>query len=119
MTKPNFFFFETCFCNGFGLVRSIPAPQIIIFVCFLVDLSSFFAISNAIYSLPDLLCPSTFSNMPRKHIRTSDKQMDQADLEKAFKHRVATGCSLQAACNMFGVKKMTLSVSLNRLALSY
>ena len=49
--------------------------------------------------------------MARKYVR-SDKQLDRTGLEAAFKHRVATGCSLKAAAEEFGVKKITLYVSL-------
>ncbi|XP_064120389.1 uncharacterized protein LOC135225046 [Macrobrachium nipponense] len=52
--------------------------------------------------------------MPRKYVRKSDKQLDRTNLEAAFKHRVATNCSIQAAAEEFGVKKTTLADAFNR-----
>ena len=51
--------------------------------------------------------------MPRTYTRTSEKQMDRTNLEKAFYHRVNTGCSIQKAAVEFGVKKTTLMVVLS------
>ena len=48
--------------------------------------------------------------MPRNYVRRSEKQLERTNLEAAFKHRVATGCSLKAAAEEFGVKKMMVSV---------
>lgn len=50
--------------------------------------------------------------MPRKYVRKSEKQLNRTNLEGAFKHRVATNCSMKAAAVEFGVKKTTLVVSL-------
>ena len=48
--------------------------------------------------------------MPRKYTRVSEKQFDRTNLEKAFNHRVESGCSLKVAADLFGVKKTTLVV---------
>ena len=37
---------------------------------------------------------------------------DRTALKQAFDHRVETRCSIHAACDMFGVKRTTLVVSL-------
>ena len=58
---------------------------------------------------PSLPFPSGI--MPHKYVRKSDKQLDRTNLEAAFKHRVATGCSIKAAADEFGIKKTTLVVS--------
>ncbi|KAK4314175.1 hypothetical protein Pmani_014508 [Petrolisthes manimaculis] len=52
--------------------------------------------------------------MPRQRPRTSNKQMDRTDLEKAFNHRVQTECSHKEAAEKFGVKKTTLVDAFNR-----
>lgn len=52
--------------------------------------------------------------MTRTYTRTSERQMDRTNLEKAFYHRVNTGCSIQKAAVEFGVKKTTLMDALNR-----
>ncbi|XP_076049622.1 uncharacterized protein LOC143030355 [Oratosquilla oratoria] len=52
--------------------------------------------------------------MPRKYVRKSDKQLDRTNLEAAFKHRVATNCSIKAAAEEFSVKKTTLVDAFNR-----
>ena len=63
--------------------------------------------------------PTLPFNMPRKIVPTGHRTMDRTNLEAAFKHRVATGCSLKQACEKFGVKKMTLSVSILAAELTY
>ena len=50
--------------------------------------------------------------MPRKYVPKGVLQTDRTALEEAFKHRVDTGCSIRAACEAYGVKVMTLQVSL-------
>ncbi|KAK4310487.1 hypothetical protein Pmani_017953 [Petrolisthes manimaculis] len=57
---------------------------------------------------------STTTTMPRQRQRTSNKQMDRTDLEKAFNHRVQTECSHKEAAEKFGVKKTTLVDAFNR-----
>ena len=59
------------------------------------------------------------STMPRKYVRTSEKQLDRTNLEAAFKHRVATNCSMKAAADEFGIKKTTLVVSFHTINISY
>ena len=53
--------------------------------------------------------------MPRHYVRKSEKQLDRTNLEAAFKHRVATNCSVKAAADEFGVKKTTLMVSVGQI----
>lgn len=50
--------------------------------------------------------------MIRKYVRKSAKQLHRTNLKAAFKHRVATTCSIKAAAEECGVKKTTLVVSL-------
>ncbi|KAK4298491.1 hypothetical protein Pmani_029166 [Petrolisthes manimaculis] len=57
---------------------------------------------------------SPTTTMPRQRPRTSNKQMDRTDLEKAFNHRVQTECSHKEAAEKFGVKKTTLVDAFNR-----
>ncbi|KAK4287748.1 hypothetical protein Pmani_039190 [Petrolisthes manimaculis] len=57
---------------------------------------------------------SPTTTMPRQRQRTSNKQMDRTDLEKAFNHRVKTQCSHKEAAEKFGVKKTTLVDAFNR-----
>ncbi|KAK4287135.1 hypothetical protein Pmani_039791 [Petrolisthes manimaculis] len=57
---------------------------------------------------------SPTTTMPRQRQRTSNKQMDRTDLEKAFNHRVKTECSHKEAAEKFGVKKTTLVDAFNR-----
>ena len=49
--------------------------------------------------------------MPRIYRPKGILTTDRTNLEKAFYHRVETGCSIRAACEMFGVKSSTLGVS--------
>ena len=65
------------------------------------------SILSDLITTPQELCPI----MPRNYVRVSNKQLDRTNLEKAFKYRVETGCSLKVAAEMFGVKKTTLTVS--------
>ncbi|KAG0728855.1 hypothetical protein GWK47_031599 [Chionoecetes opilio] len=44
------------------------------------------------------------SQLPARNILTTDR----TNLEKAFNHRIETGCSIRTACNLFGVKVSTL-----------
>ena len=53
------------------------------------------------------LCP----NMPRYYKPKHIKQTDRTNLEKAFKYRVDTKCSIRTACAKYDVKAMTLQVS--------
>ena len=48
--------------------------------------------------------------MPRTYVKKGVITMDREDLEKAFNHRVETGCSIRAASTQFGVKPTTLQV---------
>ena len=48
--------------------------------------------------------------MPRTYLKKGVITMDREDLEKAFNHRVETGCSIRVAANQFGVKPTTLMV---------
>ena len=48
--------------------------------------------------------------MPRNYQKKGVLNLDRADLEKAFNHRVETGCSIRAAAIQFGVKTTTLMV---------
>ena len=50
--------------------------------------------------------------MPRKYVPKGVLQTDRTALEEAFNHRVNTGCSIRDACKAYGVKVMTLQVSL-------
>ncbi|KAG0722825.1 Jerky -like [Chionoecetes opilio] len=52
-------------------------------------------------SQPWFPCLATTS---RGNILTTDR----TNLEKAFNHRIETGCSIRTACNLFGVKVSTL-----------
>ena len=52
--------------------------------------------------------------MPRNYQPKNILTTDRTALEKAFYHRLETGCSIRTACNLFGVKGSTLGVSLNK-----
>ena len=52
--------------------------------------------------------------MPRIYRPKGILTTDRTNLEKAFYHRVETGCSIRAACEMFGVKSSTLGVSFGK-----
>ena len=78
-----------------------------------IQLSNFIKLFQ-IYN-PNKLPPRLPYIMPRKYVRTSNKQLDRTNLEAAFKHRVATNCSMKAAADEFGVKKTTLVVSFQTL----
>ena len=61
--------------------------------------------------------------MPRNYQPKNILTTDRTNLEKAFYHRVETGCSIRTACELFDVKGSTLGVSLHKskpsLILSY
>ncbi|KAG0718370.1 hypothetical protein GWK47_052546 [Chionoecetes opilio] len=42
--------------------------------------------------------------MPRNYQPRNILTTDRTNLEKAFNHRIETGCSIRTACNLFGVK---------------
>ncbi|KAG0719895.1 hypothetical protein GWK47_049552 [Chionoecetes opilio] len=50
------------------------------------------------------------SQLPAENILTTDR----TNLEKAFNHRIETGCSIRTACNLFGVKVSTLGDAFTR-----
>lgn len=50
--------------------------------------------------------------MPHIYIPKNLKQTDHTALKEAFEYRVATKWSLRAACQRFGVKVITLQVSI-------
>lgn len=52
--------------------------------------------------------------MPRNYQPRNILTTDRTNLEKAFNHRIETGCSIRTACKLFGVKASTLGVSLNK-----
>ncbi|XP_068205548.1 uncharacterized protein [Palaemon carinicauda] len=52
--------------------------------------------------------------MPRNYMPKNILTTDRTNLEKAFYHRLETGCSIRTACNLFGVKVSTLGDAFTR-----
>ncbi|XP_068212645.1 uncharacterized protein [Palaemon carinicauda] len=52
--------------------------------------------------------------MPRNYQPRNILTTDRTNLEKAFYHRLETGCSIRTACNLFGVKVSTLGDAFTR-----
>ncbi|KAG0728934.1 hypothetical protein GWK47_031411 [Chionoecetes opilio] len=52
--------------------------------------------------------------MPRNYQPRNILTTDRTNLEKAFNHRIETGCSIRTACNLFGVKVSTLGDAFTR-----
>ncbi|XP_064077656.1 uncharacterized protein LOC135195324 [Macrobrachium nipponense] len=58
--------------------------------------------------------PSCLAAMPRNYQPRNILTTDWTNLEKAFNHRVETGCSIRTASNLFGVKPSTLGDAFTR-----
>ena len=71
-------------------------------IIFIMSLMPFISFRPCIFTMP--------RNYQPKNLITTDR----TNLEKAFYHRIETGCSIRTACDMFGVKISTLGVSLNK-----
>ena len=67
-----------------------------------------------LFQIPFVKPPSHQATMPRIYKAKGILQTDRTALEEAFNYRVSTNCSIRAACAQFGVKVMTLQVSLCR-----
>ncbi|KAG0716569.1 hypothetical protein GWK47_009383 [Chionoecetes opilio] len=58
--------------------------------------------------------PRSHGSMPRNYQPRNILTTDRTNLEKAFNHRIETGCSIRTACNLFGVKVSTLGDAFTR-----
>ncbi|KAG0729601.1 hypothetical protein GWK47_029979 [Chionoecetes opilio] len=59
-------------------------------------------------------CLAAMVPMPRNYQPRNILTTDRTNLEKAFNHRIETGCSIRTACNLFGVKVSTLGDAFTR-----
>ena len=52
--------------------------------------------------------------MPRTYVKKGVITMDREDLEKAFNHRVETGCSIRVAATQFALSSVSVWASSDR-----